>query len=153
MAIEDIGGKSPDGLRVNNFAIDFLRETAKWAGFLAIIGFIGIGLMVIIALFFGAAMASLSSLGSGGMGGAIGGGFFTVIYLIMAALYFFPVYYLYKFSSNMKRALQLKDEDTLTKSFEYLKSHYKFIGILTIILLSFYLLLFLIGLLGAAASL
>jgi hypothetical protein len=151
MAIDDIGSKTPGGLRVNNHAVEFLREAAKWTGFLAIIGFIGIGLMVIGALFFGTILASLGGAGAG-LGGAVGGGFITVIYLLVAALYFFPVYYMYKFSVNMKRALQMNDEDTLTKAFEYLKSHYKFIGILTIVLLSFYLLLFLIGLLGAAAS-
>tara|TARA_R110002073_G_scaffold8207_1_gene45566 strand:- start:17365 stop:17835 length:471 start_codon:yes stop_codon:yes gene_type:complete len=152
MAIEDIGNSSPSELKLNNHSIAFLKETAKWTGFLSIIGFIGIGLMVIGALFFGALLSSLSGMGSAGLGGAVGSGFITVIYILFAVLYFFPVYYLYKFSANMKRALAAKDEDTLTKAFEYLKSHYKFIGILTIILLSFYVLMFLLGLLGLAAA-
>jgi len=152
MAIEDIGNSSPSELKLNNHSITFLKETAKWTGFLSIIGFIGIGLMVIGALFFGSMIASLSSMGSSGIDGAVGGSFITILYLLFAVLYFFPVYYLYKFSGNMKSALAAKDEDTLTNAFEYLKSHYKFMGILTIILLSLWVLSILLGLLGLAAA-
>ncbi len=148
MAIDDIGKSEPSGLKLNNHAKEFLKEAAKWTKFLSIVGFIAIGLLVVVALFFGAIFSSLSGFGDAGLGG----GFITVIYLLVAVLYFFPVYYMYKFSVNMKSALRENDEDTLTKAFEYLKSHYKFIGILTIIMISFYLLMFLIGIAGAAAS-
>jgi hypothetical protein len=148
MAIENIGKSDPTELKLNNFAKDFLKETARWAGFLSILGFIGIGLLVIIALFFGTVATSLSNSFSG----AFGGGFITVFYLLLALLYFFPVYFLYQFSSNMKKALARSDQDTLTKGFEYLKSHYKFVGILAIVMLSLYLILFFIGILGAVAS-
>lgn len=151
MAIEDIGSNAPKQLSLSDHAIGFLRETAKWANFLSIVGFIGIGLIVLGALFGGAFMASAASEFGGGPLAA-GGAFFTIIYLLVAVLYFFPVYYLFKFAKNMKAALQAKDEETLTKGFEYMKSHYKFIGILTIVLLSFYVLVFLFGLLGLAAS-
>lgn len=151
MAIDDIGSNAPKGLTLNNQTMAFLREIAKWANFLAIVGFIGIGLVVLMALFGGAVFASAASEFGGGAE-MVGGAFFTIIYLLVAVLYFFPVYYLFKFAGNMKTALGAKDEDTLTKAFEYLKSHYKFIGILTIIMLSFYALIFLFGLLGIAAS-
>jgi len=75
----------------------------------------------------------------------------TVIYLIIAVIYFFPIYYLYNFSVKMKKALLSDDQTLLRNAFEDLKSHYKFVGIFTIVILSLYLLMFLIGL-GAAAS-
>lgn len=152
MAIEDIGSNSPSQLKLNNLSIGFLRETAKWTNFLSIVGFVMLGFIVLGAIFGGALLASLSTVSEFGSGGAIGGTFITILYLIFAAIYFFPIYYLYKFSGNMKRALASKDEDTLTKAFEYLKSHYKFVGILMIIVLSFYLLILLFGLLGIAAA-
>ena len=124
MAIENIGRENPAELKLNNLSKEYLRETAKWASFLSILGFIGIGFMVIVALFFGTVMSSFSSE-FGGVGG--GGIFFTILYLIIALLYFFPVYYLFKFASNMKKALASDNEDSLTAGFEYLKSHYKFI--------------------------
>ncbi len=151
MAIDDIGSNAPKQLTLSDHALAFLRETAKWANFMSIVGFICLGLLVLMALFGGAAFAAAASEFGGGAE-MIGGAFFTVIYLLVAVLYFFPIYYLFKFAGNMKAALRAKDEDTLTKAFEYLKSHYKFIGILMIIMLSFYVLIFLFGLLGFAAS-
>ena len=52
----------------------------------------------------------------------------------------------------MNRALELEDETTLTKGFEYLKSHYKFIGILTVIGVSLYLIFFIIGIASAISA-
>ena len=67
----------------------------------------------------------------------------TVIYLLIATLYFFPVYYLNKFSSKLKLALRNNDSEILANSFEYLKSHYKYIGIMVLVILSFYVLILL----------
>lgn len=152
MAIEDIGSNAPKQLSLSDQAVGFLKEIAKWANFLSIVGFIGIGFFVLIALFGGAFMASAASQFGDAGPLAAGGAFLTIVYLLVALLYFFPVYYMFKFARNLKAALQSKDEETLTKGFEYMKSHYKFIGILTIVLLSFYVLMFLLGLLGLAAS-
>ena len=81
----------------------FLKETAKWAYFLSIMGFIGIALLVLLALFMGTLFAKLGSLGGGVAAmGALGGGFITTIYLVFAVIYFFPVYYLYQFASKAK---------------------------------------------------
>lgn len=127
-----------DELRIDNAGKLFLTEAARWTTFLAILGYIGIGFMVIAALFMmtvGASMSSYKSIMP--MGGGL---LFSLIYLAFAALYFFPVNYLYKFASNMKSALRSNNQAELTKAFEYLKSHYKFIGILTIILFGLYIL-------------
>ena len=40
-------------MRLNKSAKDFLKETAKWAYFLSILGYIGIGIIVLVALFAG----------------------------------------------------------------------------------------------------
>ena len=62
----------------------------------------------------------------------------TILYLQIAALYFFPIYYLNRFSSNLKTALSNNNSETLANSFEYFESHYKFIGIFALIILCFY---------------
>jgi hypothetical protein len=63
-----------------------------------------------------------------------------LIYVFIGLLYFFPVYYLFKFSSQVRTALINKNSQQLDSAFENLKSHYKFIGILMIITLSIYVL-------------
>ena len=129
-------------LQLNQSAKGFLRETAKWAYFLSILGYIGIGFIVLIAIFAGAVFAYIGNL-SREMNsfGAMGGSFISALYLIIAVFYFFPVYYLNKFAANAKIALRDNDSKSLAASFEYLKSHYKFIGIVSLIILCLYALI------------
>ncbi|AWG22488.1 hypothetical protein FFWV33_13605 [Flavobacterium faecale] len=117
----------------------FLKETAKWAYFLSILGFIGIAFIVIIALFIGTIFSTLNSMsGNSNPIMGIGTGVITGLYLVLAVLYFFPVFYLFQFSSKMKKAFKENDNDLISSSFEYLKSHYKFIGIMGLVLVVIY---------------
>lgn len=128
---------------------EFLKETAKWTKFLAILGFVGIGLMVLGSLVMLFAPSSLMSNGDFPFGGKI---FMMLLYLAFAVLYYFPISYLYQFSENTKKAIENNDNNAIRDAFEFLKSHYKFMGILTIILLSFYAIIIFIGLIGAGAT-
>jgi hypothetical protein len=76
----------------------------------------------------------------------------TLIYIVVALIYIFPIYYLYQFSSKMKEALISKDDAVLVTAFEMLKSHYKFIGVFTIIMLSVYVLGAIIGFIGLLSA-
>lgn len=140
--MEEYSGIEEFELRLNESAKGFLKETAKWAYFLSILGYIGIVFIVLAAIFAGAVFAFIGNL-SREMNnfGAMGGSFISALYLIIAAFYFFPVYYLNKFASNAKIALRDNDSKSLTASFEYLKSHYKFMGIMALIVLSLYALI------------
>lgn len=137
-------------LQLDSTAKDFLQETAKWAYFLSIIGFIGIGFLFLIAIFAGTIFSAMgSSMPGMGMYGGSFGAAMGAAYFLMALLYFFPVYYLFKFSSNAKKAFRNNDSEALTESLGFLKSHYKFIGILMVILLALYGLFFVFAIFGA----
>jgi uncharacterized membrane protein YesL len=131
-------------LQIDQQSISYLGETARWARFLSIVGFVLCGVMIIFALFAGSILASLSRLGSNAdtlsstMG--LGGAFISLIYIVIALLYFFPCLYLFNFAGKMQAALRNNDQTTLNASLGNLKSCFKFVGILTIVFLSFYLL-------------
>lgn len=141
-------------LELNQLAKEALREGAKWTFFLSIMGFIGVGIMVLAAIFMTIALSSVpSELDSSGMFGAMKG-FISLFYLLMAVLYFFPIYYLYKYSSKVKTALQFNDSNLLADAFVNLKSHHKFLGISIIVIMSLYLLIAIgavITMIGSAA--
>lgn len=124
----------------------YIVTISKWGKFLSILGFIGIGLMVIAALFMGSMVASLSNIPEGVSSGTM----ITVVYLIIAVVYFFPVLYLYKASTNLGAGIDSGSEESLTEGFKNLKSHYKFIGIFAIVILSIYVLAAIFGLMAAA---
>ena len=128
----------PQGLNLNLASESFLRNTAKWGKFLAIVGLVFIGFVVLMAIFAGTFFSSMMSEAGANEFGSAGGAFFGFFYLLFAALYFFPVLYLYKFSVNMQDALRLQNDDLATESFKNLKSLFKFMGIMTIIVLGFY---------------
>ncbi len=100
---------SNDSLSLSTNSKMFLKETAGWAKFLAIVGFVFLGLMVIAGLFAG----SILGMAGAQAGMPIPGAAFSFIYIAMALLYFFPLYYLIQFSSKMKLALQHQDSELL----------------------------------------
>jgi Family of unknown function (DUF5362) len=134
-------------LQIDSIAHSHLAETAKWSVFLSIVGFVLSGILVVVALFAGTFLGSMNS----GLGAApvIGAGLITVLYLIIAALYFFMSLFLYRFATKMKAALYSNDQDTLNNSFLNLKNLYKLMGILTVIYLAFIVLAMIFGI-GAA---
>jgi hypothetical protein len=142
-------------LQLDQASVNYLSETARWSRLLSIVGFIYCGLMIIIGLFFGSVMARMMS-GMNSMNGseaaalpAMGGGVFGFFFILMALILFFPAYYLFNFSSKMRQALRNSDQAELTDSLKNLKSFFKFYGIVVIILLSFYTLVFIATMIGA----
>ncbi|RKS53516.1 hypothetical protein BC962_1768 [Gillisia mitskevichiae] len=116
-------------------SIHFFKETGRWAKLLAILGFVFIGFMVVAAFTMGTIMTAF--------GGEVGqfpfqGILMGAIYLFVALLYYFPVMYLFKFSKNIKQAFITMDSTSFNAAIGSLKSHYKFIGVLTIIMMAFY---------------
>lgn len=137
-----------DNLRLDSQSLEYLRETAKWAKFIAIVGFVFIGLMVVLAFSMGAIISTLPGADTG----LISSAFLTVFYLIFAGIYIFPVLYLYRFATKMQTAINSQDQLFLQDSLSNLKAHYKFIGILMLVVIGLYAIGILFALLGGAAA-
>ena len=100
--------------------------------------------MVLAAIFMGAVMSMIPTAAQSTEFNPLGAmkGFLSVFYLIIAAIYFFPVYYLYKYANDTKNAIQNNDSELLSTGLGFLKSHHKFLGIMMIVILSLYVLMF-----------
>lgn len=151
--MNDQHGTSNPQLFLDADSKEFLLETSKWAKFIAILGFIGIALMVLMAIFV-SLFFNLSGLSSNTAADTFGfgTGFLGLIYLVLAALYFFPILYLYRFSDQIKKSILDSDQLLLSSALEHLKKHYKFIGIIAIAIIALYAVLFLIAMFGGIAS-
>lgn len=138
-----------EGLSLNDTSQYHLGQTAKWGKFLAIAGFIMCGLLVVFGLGFGFFMSSMISQidevtpGLGSMYSGMG-----LIYVGLAALYFFPTLNLYRFSKRAKLALETQNSEEIASSFDQLHSLFKFMGIMTIIVLGFYAIAIVFGLIA-----
>ena len=140
-------------LQVNDIVKDYLLETAKWAKLIAIVGFVSLGLMVIMGLFMGTIMGTLAAMTPEAAEiSGLGGGFLAIFYIGMALIYFVPIKYLYDFSSKVKKAIQITDQNLFNEAMMKLKSHYKFIGILMLIMIILYVGMFVMMLIAAIAA-
>ena len=144
----------PNELAVTTMSRGFLVETAKWAKFLSILGFIGCGFMAIAAFSLPFLMRlmpqnQMMPMGGGAMLKGMNA-MLTVFYLGFAVLLLMPCLYLYRFSTKMKIALLQTDTELLDTSFSNLKSFFKFYGIMMIIVFSFYALVFILAIIGGA---
>jgi len=133
-------------MEIDGSIMSVLNETRKWTKFLAILGFIGLGILLLMGLFMGTVGILLL------MGLFMGTVFSSIIesmpqttpfpttmlsfiYIIMAIVFFFPVLYLFNFSDKMKIALYTSNQEALYEAFNNLKRHFKFIGIIIIVVL------------------
>lgn len=127
--------------------LGFLKEISTWTYFLSILGFIGIGLMLLFGTFFSVAMGMMPE-GNPYEGLGIDMSYFGMVYIVLGLIYFFPVLYLFNFSRKMKSALNSNDNDELTTAFSNLKSHYKFLGVFTIVIISLYVMILVVAMIA-----
>lgn len=117
-----------------------LRQTKPWVMLLSIIGFIYTGLMLIVAIvstFVFSKFDATSALPSSLM--------FTVIYILMGIVYFFPSLFLFKFASSIGSLLDGGGAAEMEAALSNQKSFWKFVGILILISI-------VLGILGIAAA-
>ena len=138
---QDSTNSSPTPLpQITLESLEYLDTAAKWAKFLAILGFIGIGFMALAGLFMGAfftfsGMSEVTSQFPFPMG------IFGFVYLIMAAAYVMPVIYLNNFANYISKAVALRETVILTEALLNLKRNFKYVGIMTIVGIASYFVL------------
>ncbi|NQU35246.1 MAG: hypothetical protein HQ521_18625 [Bacteroidetes bacterium] len=124
-------------LQISKSSESYLKETSSWTFFFSILGAIFLGLMVIGSIAVSIIFSTIDNESLPPISGVIIG----AVYFILSIVYFFPIYYLYKFSSNMKKAIEKKEDNNLELAFKNIKSHFKYMGIFTIIIIVIYVLI------------
>ncbi len=135
LATENQPEAKPEKLELTEDINRNLHSAGKWSQFLAILGFIGTGFMVLAGITMSTVMAfipgdedifpfPMALLG--------------FLYIILAGVYFLPVFYLFRFSNSIKQAVALKKQDQLSVAFNNLRAHYKTFGIIMIVLMCLY---------------
>ena len=125
-----------------------LLSSAKWAKFLCIVGSICLGFMIIGGLSMIALAGKMSSMSIMGGAGAVVG----VTYIICAAIMIYPLIKGFQFANGVKAACLTGSEAELASGFSGMHSWLKFYGILTIIVLTLYVLILLVVAIGAAVA-
>ncbi len=130
-------------LAINDKAIEHLRIARKWSNFLSVTGIVFLVLMGLVII------GVIAAFGFGG--GFIGSTILLQVLplTLITIIYTFPIYYLYQFGKWSKVAIHSHDSEAITKAFQYLKQHYRFMGVLLIVAF----ILYIIGIMIALALL
>lgn len=120
------------GMIVNSGMKADLISASKWTKFLCIVGCIGVVLLVVIGIMM-FAVGSSFGFGSTPFGAGLG-----VLYLILAAIYIYPIIKGFQFANATKAACLTDNEAQLARGFSGLRAVLQFFGIITIIVLAIY---------------
>ena len=101
-----------------------LQRTQPWVRFLAIMGFIIAGFMVLTGLAVGAIGAATGNYQTLGI---------MVLYPIMGVVYVFPSIFLLRFADRIKTFVASGQEQDLAGALDAQRSFWKFAGVLTIV--------------------
>lgn len=127
-------------LEITDTLKTYLSDTAKWAKFLSIIGLICCIVMLITAFY---AAFYVSPIMNNRYGFSLGRTI-SAVYIFLAVVWFFPSLFLYKFSVKLLDAIKRNVQENIESAFHNLRSTFKFMGIVTIIILSLWLMSFLL---------
>lgn len=126
-------------LQVDEQSSYYLKETAKWAKFLGVVGLVFTGLFIIgafafIVYAFQSESGAFNSIGVAPL----------FAYMILILIYVYPIYSIFAFGKKMKQALTSHNQILLNSSLKNLKNSFLFMGITTLIFIFFYLIIFVI---------
>lgn len=128
-------------------ALANLDATRKWTMFLSVLGFIFLGLLIVAglatSLFLTAFKTQEANLG-------IPESVMIIIFIVIGAIYFFPVFFLFRFSRNTRDAIQNHDVRKLSRGLRNLRLYFTYIGVMVIVVISIYILLLFVA--GASMS-
>lgn len=129
-------------LEIEQSTLKQLNTARKWAMFLAIIGFIFLGIMIVVGLIAGTFLKTFSS-GENNFG--ISDSLMFIPVLLIGLIYFFPVLFLFRFSKYISRSIQNLDNIQFHRAIKNLKLYFAYIGILIIIVLSLYIVILIVA--------
>jgi len=140
-------------LFIDSTAQQHLKETAMWAKFLAVVGFIGSILVALVGIFAGTILGKFTKglQQTNSSDSFLAGGFIAIIYIFIGAVLFIMCLFLYKFAAKMQLALKDNDQECLNLSFQHLKIHYRFPGVITIIYMALLLFTIIVVFIAALA--
>lgn len=137
-------------LGIDSITESHLKESAMWAKFLGILGFVFSGLILIASFFIASFIESSRGFSRYDRDmAAFGAGFITVLYILIAGILFMVSLFVFRFAVKMKAALAATDQQSLNDSFKNLKFLFRFYGIIAVIYLLFVVLAIIGGGLGA----
>jgi hypothetical protein len=118
-------------LNVDHDAGNILKETARWAKFISIVGIVGVVVMVLALALAGTYLVTLYSQMFPIIQGFAGA--FIFLAFILVAILGFMVYLLYRFSTFIKKGIETQDQIVFNSGLHALKIYFIISGVFAIL--------------------
>lgn len=117
--------------------IELLSKTRPWVLFIAILGLIATGLLVVAGLGMAAMMAVTGgSAQAAGMGIGMG-----LLYLLFAVIYFFPCWFLLKYAGAIRKLVDGGGGPAMEEALDRQYAFWRLVGILTVVTMVIYVII------------
>ncbi|MBP1617669.1 MAG: hypothetical protein H6Q14_1496 [Bacteroidetes bacterium] len=131
-------------IALNEESINRLKSIAKWSNILVITGYVCLGAMFVFMLALGKYMDKAMYLTGQPAPANVGTIIYSIYGIVMILIYFFPLFYLQKFSKKAKQAVYQNDETLLSEALAKQDVFFKILAWYTIVSL-FFILVLIIG--------
>jgi hypothetical protein len=126
----------PGKIEIGQDTLKNLDTLRKWTMFLSVSGFIFLGLIIILGLITGIFLTFFNRSDKiPGLPDLL----MIAIFIAMALINFFPVFFLFRFSKRTSIAVSTLDTRAMHRAFRDLKIFFIYLGVLLIVVLSVYL--------------
>jgi hypothetical protein len=125
---------APTAFEVPHEVLEPLQQTKPWVTFLAILGFIGTGLIVVVGL------GIFAMGGQGQLKGWMGG-----LYILLGVFYLMPSLLLFRYGSSIGRLTVTRESRDLTDALTRQKSFWRLCGIATLVIMCLYAVAIVLG--------
>lgn len=129
--------------------VQLLVQTRPWVRFLAVLGFISTGFMVLGAL---VVLVVPGFPPGGGVPGALKVGM-ALVYLSIAGVHLPPALFLYRYASHIQALQASAGAGDLERALAAQKSFWRYVGILALVVLCLYALIIVVALVAGLAAL
>jgi uncharacterized membrane protein YdbT with pleckstrin-like domain len=120
-------------LQVDQSASRSLSDAARWARFLSIVGFVGMGLLILCLLLARAAISNTLTQFAPTMALEESYGFVVAIVVILAAFLGVLMYLLFRGATLIKRGIETKSQETFNNGLASLKIYFAIYGVFAIL--------------------
>ena len=120
-------------LQVDQSASKNLSEAARWAKFLSIVGFVCMGLLVILFLAMQTQISNALAQYIPGLGSTGSFGMLLVIIIITAGIVCALMYFLFRGATLIRKGIETKNQEIFNNGLASLKAYFTMYGVLAIL--------------------
>jgi hypothetical protein len=120
-------------LQVDQSSSRSLSDVARWARFLAIVGFVGVGLLILCLLLLRGAISNALSELAPTIGIADSYGLVVAVLVLAASIVGLLMYFLFRGATLIRKGIETRNQETFNNGLSALRTYFSIYGVFAIL--------------------